>query len=254
MQIKIKVKDVSKADKLKLNKIFKLSISRKKQYILVEKGEDILVTSNPAYKSMSDTLVVTMGDITLFPTTKIHIKSPLLGIRVLKTLDAVEISMPSINTELDTRKNKTLNEVKVQNKYDVLIVDDSVLIHKALELEFQKAELGAHLFFAESGEQCLETIKDKKFDLIFLDVMMPGIDGFDTCTEIRKQALYKKTPIIMLSAKTSPLDEVKGIMAGCSTYLTKPIKDEEFQKLLIRMDKWLTPPDTVDKIDRRVVG
>jgi twitching motility two-component system response regulator PilG len=68
---------------------------------------------------------------------------------------------------------------------------------------------------------------------------MPGIDGFETCTKMRQLPQLKKTPIIMLSAKTSPLDEVKGVMAGCTTYMTKPIVHEEFQKVIRRISKWI---------------
>ena len=68
---------------------------------------------------------------------------------------------------------------------------------------------------------------------------MPGIDGFETCTRMREQPALKKTPIIMLSSKNSPLDEVKGIMSGCSTYLTKPINPDEFQKVINRVSNWV---------------
>jgi len=85
----------------------------------------------------------------------------------------------------------------------------------------------------------LEKVEAKQYDIIFLDVMMPGIDGYETCTQIRKMPLYKKTPIVMVSAKCSPLDEVKGIVAGCTTYLTKPVQNEAFQKLSHRMMEWL---------------
>jgi CheY-like chemotaxis protein len=93
--------------------------------------------------------------------------------------------------------------------------------------------------FADSGEMALEKIESTQYDIIFLDVMMPGIDGYETCTQIRKKPLYKKTPIVMVSAKCSPLDEVKGIVAGCTTYLTKPVQNEAFQKLSHRMMDWL---------------
>ena len=93
--------------------------------------------------------------------------------------------------------------------------------------------------FADSGEMALEKAQALQYDLIFLDVMMPGIDGYETCTQLRKKPEYKKTPIIMVSGKTSPLDEVKGVMAGCTTYLTKPVQQEAFQKLSIRVLTWL---------------
>ena len=68
---------------------------------------------------------------------------------------------------------------------------------------------------------------------------MPGINGYDVCKNMRKRADMKKTPIIMLSGKTSPLDEVQGVLAGASTYLTKPVKSEQFQQTLKRVSKWL---------------
>lgn len=68
---------------------------------------------------------------------------------------------------------------------------------------------------------------------------MPGMDGYEACTRLRKMPDYKKTPIIMVSGKTSPLDEVKGVMAGCTTYLSKPVDDQAFHKLSLRVLNWL---------------
>ena len=68
---------------------------------------------------------------------------------------------------------------------------------------------------------------------------MPGIDGFETCTEIRKLEGMAKTPVIMLTSKTSALDEVKGLMAGCTTYLTKPFVHDEFHNMLERIVRWV---------------
>jgi twitching motility two-component system response regulator PilG len=93
--------------------------------------------------------------------------------------------------------------------------------------------------FAATGEEALEKVAAHSYDFIFLDVVMPGIDGFETCAEMRKHPGLKKTPIIMLTSKTSPMDEVKGIMSGCSTYLTKPIEHEEFQKVISRVSNWV---------------
>ncbi|MDO6470082.1 response regulator, partial [Neptunomonas phycophila] len=62
-----------------------------------------------------------------------------------------------------------------------------------------------------------------------LDILMPGIDGSDTWTQLRQTAHLKKTPIIMRSSKTSPLDEVLGFMAGWGTYLTMPMVPDEFE-------------------------
>jgi two-component system cell cycle response regulator len=123
--------------------------------------------------------------------------------------------------------------------YRALVVDDSTAIQKSLELNLTTLEQIAAVDFADSGEVALEKCESTRYDLIFLDVMMPGIDGYETCSRLRKRPEYKKTPIIMVSGKTSPLDEVKGVMAGCTTYVTKPIQKEEFQKLSSRVLAWL---------------
>ena len=76
---------------------------------------------------------------------------------------------------------------------------------------------------------------------------MPGIDGYETCKRLRATDAYKKTPIIMLSGKTSPLDEVQGVIAGATTYLTKPVKSAMLQETLARVTKWIDNFSNTDK-------
>jgi two-component system, cell cycle response regulator len=169
----------------------------------------------------------------------------LLAARLLSVLDkAVECSEPSVihaqppQVE-ETPKVATDTVEQSADTYSALVVDDSVSIQKSLELNLLTLKSIKQIDFADSGEMALEKIDAKQYDIIFLDVMMPGIDGYETCTQIRKKPSYKQTPIIMVSAKCSPLDEVKGIIAGCTTYLTKPVQNEAFQKLSLRMTEWL---------------
>lgn len=123
--------------------------------------------------------------------------------------------------------------------YNVLVIDDSEMVHKNLQMELAKSEVELKVEYAFSGEEGLAKLMTKYYDFIFLDVMMPGIDGFETCSRIRKIKGMNKLPIIMLTSKTSPLDEVKGIIAGCTTYLTKPVAPDDFQKMLARIMRWL---------------
>lgn len=187
-----------------------------------------------------------------------HIKGLLLATRVIKVLDAIpltpkndtallageadKINTPSISTR--HRSDSVQVDIGAPNKpqhydFNVLVVDDSPAMQNKLATELSHATQSIGVDFADSGEAALTQIKAKQYDFIFLDVMMPGMDGYDTCTELRKMAGMKKTPVIMLSAKTSPLDEVKGVMAGCTCYLTKPINSGEFQKMLTRVMGWL---------------
>ena len=125
-----------------------------------------------------------------------------------------------------------------QYRYTALVVDDSAAIRKQLEIELRNAHIKAE--FAETGEEALEKSAQTQYDLVFLDIVMPGIDGYEVCRQMRSRKAMKKTPIIMLSGKTSPLDEVQGVIAGASTYLTKPVKHEQFQQTLTRVSKWLS--------------
>jgi two-component system, cell cycle response regulator len=192
-----------------------------------------------------------------------HIRGILIAARILNTLDHVTLAPPAEITApplqvvtktispalVDTSIPQTaladsvavpvaIVEPQVEG-YLVLVVDDSPAIQKSLELNLVVLPQIGAIDFADSGESALEKADAKHYDLIFLDVMMPGIDGYETCTRLRKKPAYKKTPIIMVSGKTSPLDEVQGVLAGCTTYLTKPVKEAEFQKLAIRVLAWL---------------
>jgi CheY-like chemotaxis protein len=151
---------------------------------------------------------------------------------------AVEETLTAKSEIVENTVTETKNHGD-QKSHHALIIDDSASIRKQLELELRDA--GITTDFAESGEMALEKIKDndKQFDLIFLDIIMPGIDGYETCKAMRSTAEYKKIPIIMLSGKTSPLDEVQGVIAGATTYLTKPVKSDKLQETLNRVTKWI---------------
>jgi two-component system, cell cycle response regulator len=152
---------------------------------------------------------------------------------IVKPAVKAEIEQPVVSAEVKP-------QVSAVRKYRALVVDDSIAIQKSLELKLVTLEQIGEIDFAESGEAALAMAAENQYHLIFLDVMMPGMDGYQACTELRKNPLYKKTPIIMVSGKTSPLDEVKGIMAGCTTYLTKPVEETAFQKLSLRVLAWLS--------------
>ncbi len=138
------------------------------------------------------------------------------------------------------RQQAEMAEQHSDDSYSVLVVDDSHPMQQMLAKELQHMDQPVEIDFADDGETALEKAGQNHYDFIFLDIMMPGIDGFETCTQLRQMPGLKKTPIIMLSSKTSPLDEVKGIMAGSSTYLTKPIDHVEFQKVIKRVSRWVS--------------
>lgn len=163
-------------------------------------------------------------------------------VTAIKTEAEEEPATPSEAThpEEEAVKESSIAEAGEEETYShfALVVDDSAAIRKQLEIELRNAHIKAD--FAETGEEALEKSAQTQYDLVFLDIIMPGIDGYEVCRQMRARKSMKKTPIIMLSAKTSPLDEVQGVIAGASTYLTKPVKHEQFQQTLKRVSKWLS--------------
>ena len=125
-------------------------------------------------------------------------------------------------------------------RFRALIVDDYPPFQEMLASSLGTLHQIKEMDFANSGESAIAKAEAAHYDLIFLDVMMPpGIDGYETCARLRDNPAYKKTPIIMVSGKDSPFDEVKGIVSGCTTYVTKPIQIEAFLQLSNRVLNWL---------------
>jgi two-component system, cell cycle response regulator len=127
-----------------------------------------------------------------------------------------------------------LNETAPLISYCALIVDDNVSFQKLLALTLSMQPQIGEIDFADNGETAIEKAKLKQYDLVFMDALMPGIDGYETCARLRENPTYKNTPIIMVTGLTSPLDEAKGIIAGSTTYVTKPVQQLPFKELLTR--------------------
>ncbi len=183
-------------------------------------------------ESLSSQSVATAGS----ESTSTNAAKPAVAAIAGATPVSAPVNKPEQET-IDKPVETTVQTPSSKSNYKALVIDDSAAIRKQLEIELRTSGIACD--FAESGEVALEKIKDTHFDLVFLDIMMPGIDGYETCGKIRKDARYKKTPVIMLSGKTSPLDEVKGVIAGATTYLTKPIKPDHFHRVTGRITKWL---------------
>lgn len=113
-----------------------------------------------------------------------------------------------------------------------LVVDDSPTVCKQLELELRNFNIRSDV--AETGERGLELLRLNNYDIIFLDVVLPGTDGYQVCKEIRKDPKTRQTPVIMLTSKSSPFDRVRGMLVGCSAYLTKPVDFKLFSETVTK--------------------
>jgi twitching motility two-component system response regulator PilG len=110
----------------------------------------------------------------------------------------------------------------------VLVIDDSNTIRRSAEIFLKQG--GHEVLLSEDGFDALSKINDFQPDLIFCDILMPRLDGYQTCAIIKRNAKFSSVPIVMLSSKDGVFDKARGRMAGSQDYLTKPFtKDQLLQ-------------------------
>ena len=102
----------------------------------------------------------------------------------------------------------------------VMVIDDSNTIRRSAEIFLNQA--GCEVILAQDGFDALSKITDHQPDVVFVDIMMPRLDGYQTCSLIKRNAKYRTTPVIMLSSKDGLFDRARGRMVGSDEYLTKP--------------------------------
>jgi len=107
----------------------------------------------------------------------------------------------------------------------VLVVDDSKTIRRTAETLLGKE--GCEVFTAVDGFDALSKVADHHPDIIFVDIMMPRLDGYQTCALIKHNKVFKGTPVIMLSSKDGLFDRARGRIVGSEQYLTKPFTRDE---------------------------
>ncbi len=102
----------------------------------------------------------------------------------------------------------------------VMVIDDSNTIRRSAEIFLKQS--GCQVLLAEDGFDALAKIADHDPDLVFCDILMPRLDGYQTCALIKKSPRYRDIPVVMLSSKDGLFDRARGRMVGCDQYLTKP--------------------------------
>lgn len=173
--------------------------------------------------------------------------SPVNPSKLVKTLDRFTIKQLNYFPEFEIGHDSneiedvTLSGLKMlrnHNQQDgkcaktrkrALVVDDSLAVRKQMQIEFEL--LNDDLDVVPDAESALEALRQRKYDIVFLDVVMPGMDGYTACKHIKKTALNRSTPVVMLTSRSSSFDKFKGTLAGCSAYLIKPINHNEFEDI-----------------------
>jgi twitching motility two-component system response regulator PilG len=120
------------------------------------------------------------------------------------------------------------NKMTDENSYQdlkVMVIDDSKTIRRTAETLLKK--VGCDVITATDGFEALAKIADNHPDIIFVDIMMPRLDGYQTTALIKNNKVFQKTPVIMLSSKDGLFDRARGRIVGSEQYLTKPFTKEE---------------------------
>ena len=110
----------------------------------------------------------------------------------------------------------------------IMVIDDSSTIRRSAEIFLGQA--GYKVVLADDGFDALAKMNDHKPALIFCDILMPRLDGYQTCALIKKSAKFHSTPVIMLSSKDGLFDRARGAMVGSDAYLTKPFTKDSLLK------------------------
>jgi twitching motility two-component system response regulator PilG len=131
---------------------------------------------------------------------------------------------------VEDTKDGGLNGIKV------MVIDDSKTIRRTAETLLRKE--GCEVITATDGFEALSKISDQQPQIIFVDIMMPRLDGYQTCALIKNNQMFKSTPVIMLSSKDGLFDKARGRIVGSEQYLTKPFTREELLGAIRRHVDW----------------
>lgn len=149
------------------------------------------------------------------------ISRPLTMKKVLGALEGINAQVRAQSPAPETAVSATPRPA-YEERYSALIVDDSLSVRRFMESKLGNLGVAVDIEFAATGEQALALSEERHYDIVFLDIMLPGIDGYRVCKALKSSRAAGRTRVVMLTSKKSPFDRVKGSMAGCDAYLTKP--------------------------------
>ena len=252
---------LSKIEQQMLTRIFWLSKSRRRGYALVDveagvSPDIVIVNADDAgamarWRSMLSAQMPAPQLVMAYHQTPPDTDgtvlrcSPFLASRVLAVLDNLTVTGLGFIPELvigggDGQANDDQGALAELAEHTplpstgpacrVLVVDDSLAVRKQLELELRLCKTSVD--FAESGERALDLLARHTYDIAFLDVVLPGIDGYQVCKALKKGRNKKSTIAVMLTSKASPFDRVRGKLSGCNAYLGKPLSHDDFRQAM----------------------
>jgi len=226
-----------------LKSIFKLAPKLRKSYLLIEPDQvqsaDVILVSADNPEAVNHwNIIKHENNLATSIMLSTHGESP-DGDAVLQRPIRIQRLISALEDIVNERTLPSVKDSESSDLISMLIVDDSFPVRKYMEHKLPELiSMPIQLSFASSGEEAIEKINQSPPEIIFLDVVMDGVDGYKTCKMIKaRHSIY----VVMLTSKKSPFDKVRGTMSGCDAYITKPPSDkqlsEEIQKFLKRRSK-----------------
>ncbi|MEJ6023925.1 response regulator transcription factor [Ramlibacter sp. PS4R-6] len=148
-----------------------------------------------------------------------HLKWPILPVLLYRAIEHAQLAPRATPAPAPAAASRS-----------VLVIDDSLAVRNHLQSLLERA--GATVTTAASAEEGIALTATQPFACVLMDVLMPGIDGFEACRRIKAKRAH--LPVVMLTSKSSPFDRVRGKMAGCDTYLTKPVDPVQLRETVGR--------------------
>lgn len=196
-----------------------------------------VVAQVPAAKPTALTLLTKVAANMSPPTVRVPASPPIATAKPKRRSHNSDFSATSNFMGLDGPTAKSAAPGKASRFDDILVVDDS-----DIALKFMKSRLyrfGFRAELASSGEEALVRVAQNDFKFVFLDVMMQGLDGYQTCRAIKQQKYGSGSPpvVVMLTSRGGKIDKIRGSLAGCDAYLTKPLNEAELLAVLSKHDQ-----------------
>lgn len=245
---KVALLGVNKYDQQVLSSIFWLSNNRTRVYrpASLQEGADIAIVDTYAeadwqrLRAQYPRLpVVRIGEAV--DTGSYVLSKPFIATRVLRLLDQLTIKEFAYAPDLVVGQEQAVaaelssallgtRAADTNSGLRVLVVDDSMAVRKLMELELKIHQIQPD--FAETAAQAFEKLSRLSYDLVFLDVVLPDLDGYQICRSIKQDARKRSVPVVMLTSKSSPFDRIRGKLAGCNSYLSKPVSHEQLNRVI----------------------
>jgi two-component system, cell cycle response regulator len=191
-------------------------------------------------------LAVTISDHGMAGDTRYRIERKSLFLQVMRVLEDLAehefignkvSSHPTLaaqQSQTDAKPTAAADNAFVAGKagqpqpLSALVVDDSLTVREQMRMALER--LGVACDQADSAEAAMQLLQHNSYNLAFLDVVMPGTDGYELCRKIKQNSYTRLMPVLMLTSRSSPFDRARGALSGCDSYLTKPITWDTFSQ------------------------